>query len=190
MTLEMTLGEKYAPIATRIEQVATVLCVRYDGNIPRDDLAQEMWLALLNRSHDPVFTGQTVNAIVNKLAWEARSYARTQFKYMNRLPRNPRRLDKERDQQVSSDQWEFIVVALVDPYDDADDKLTAIDVIDKLMTALTDWPVTLRVARSMLEGRSKREAATHLGMDPSTVTYHIRKMRQMVEHDGHLVVPK
>lgn len=175
MTIETTLGEKYAPVVKRIERVATTLDYKYNHNIPRDDLIQEMWLALIERIDNQVFIGQPVKDIVNLLAWKARDYARKQFRYMNRLPKT-----SLMDKVLDPDEWEYIAVAL-DPYEttrDVDTKLTAIDTVDKLMMALSGRPRTLSIARSMLDGRSKVETARHLGIDPSTVTYHVKVMRK------------
>ena len=173
INLQDTLGEKHEPIAARIEQVATALAAYYQGNIPRDDLAQEMWVALFERLDDSAFLEQTANNIVNKLAWEARYYARKQFRYMNKLPRTARTGDE------NDSPWEFIAMPL-NQYADVDDEMSAIQLIDLMMAKLANRPKTLRVARSILAGRTKLETARHLELDPSTVTGHIRNMRKIV----------
>ena len=177
MDMQATFGDKHDAIANRIEQVATALARHYEGDIPRDDLLQEMWMALFDRIDDEAFLAQPVNAIVNMLAWRAKDYARRQFRYTNPLPHGPR------TPQADHDEWEFIAVNLTvaDTTDDSDDRLTAAQLIDRLMDALADRPKTMRVARSILEGRSKVETARYLGLAPSTVAGHIAIMRTMVE---------
>jgi len=177
MTIEATLGEKYAPVQKRIEMVATALNRSYNDNIPRDDLVQEMWLGLIERIDSPAFTNQSTKHIVNKLAWKARDYARKQFRYMNGLS-----MTDILDGNHNPKEWEYFAVALT-PYDttnDIDAQLTAIDRIDKLMLALANRPRTLSIARSLLGGMNKVETAKHIGIDPSTVTYHIRVMRKIL----------
>lgn len=174
MNIEQQLGEKHDAIANRIEQVATALAAHYDFNIPRDDLRQEMWMALIQRMANPTFLDQPVKDIVNKLAWRAKDYARKQFRHLNRLPLGPRSQSDERDAP-----WEFIAMPF-NAYDAKDNELDAIDLVDRLMEALSDRPKTLRIARSILEGRNKLETARHLDLAPSTVSGHIATMRQMV----------
>lgn len=177
INLQAKLGEKNEPIANRIEQVATALAAHYQGSIPRDDLVQEMWMALIERIDHATFLAQPVNAIVNKLAWKARDYARKQFRYINRLPHAANTAND--DGPWMDTPWEFIAMPL-DQYAEADDEMSAIQLIDLMMAKLANRPKPLRVARSILAGRTKLETARHLNVDPSTVTGHIRNMRKIV----------
>jgi DNA-directed RNA polymerase specialized sigma24 family protein len=168
---QLMAGDRGDALTKRIHRVAQALSYAYEGNIPADDLEQEMWLALMERAEDSAFLGRPDPEIVRKLAWCAKDFARREFRYQNQTLHAP-------DPDMT---WEFFGASLVevdDPYPNVDARLTAIQVIQATIQMLGGR--TVEIATLLMQGHSKVETATRLDISPATVTYHLGKIRTAV----------
>lgn len=172
-TIEETLGaERYTLLAQRITGTAVNLAVRYDHNVEKDDLEQQMWCALLIQAgKDPDFLSRPVREIVNKLAWRAMEYARGEFEFMNASI-----LADPSDYRLQNDR----LGTPTDQYSEADDRIEATWLVEHLLEELHDRPRTRHVAELILSGKTKTEAASEIGVAQPTITYHVNIMRQIV----------